>query len=86
MNQFYSGSISVSGGVNQSLLLFDLAENSIMMASVCVFKWLPKGATRPHVIVERDLNLVARVTGQHLVWIPAKIWLGVFVKGRESLR
>lgn len=79
MNQFYLASISVSGGVNQSFFfLFNLAEDSITRANVC-FMRLPKGATRPHVIAEGDLNLVARVTGQHLLRIPAKIWLGVAV-------
>lgn len=41
MNEFYSGSMSVSGGVNQSFLLFNLAEDSSTKANVC-FKWLPK--------------------------------------------
>ena len=58
--------------------LFNLAEDSITRANVC-FMRLPKGATRPHVIAEGDLNLVARVTGQHLLRIPAKTWLGVSV-------
>lgn len=57
MNTFYSGSTSVSGGVNQSVFLFNLAEDSITRANVCFMRGNsenePKETTRPHVIVEK---------------------------------
>lgn len=53
MNKFYSGSISVSEGVNQSVLLFNLPEDSITSANVCFKRGKsenePKETTRPRV-------------------------------------